>query len=93
MKLNSYSILRKPCITEKAASAGTVVFEVFPKATKPEIKEAVEAAFDVKVKAIRTMNCLGKMKRVKTSIGYRKAWKKAYVTLEDGKSINLVEGL
>lgn len=93
----NYEVLRRPRITEKAAVAGsgtnTVVFEVHPKANKVEIKQAVERIFEVKVEEVRTVNVLGKIKRVKGTVGQRSSWKKAYVTLAEGSSIDLVEGL
>ncbi len=92
-----YGILRKPRITEKGAVMGSlnnsVVFEVAPDSNKIEIRKAVEKIFDVKVKSVRTMNYLGKTKRVGRNIGRKKAWKKAYVVLEQGSSIDVVEGL
>ncbi len=97
VKGSIYEILRRPRITEKAAGMGstsnTVVFEVHPKANKAEIKSAVEKIFYVKVKAIRTVNMLGKVKRVRTSMGRQNNWKKAYVCLEEGSSIDVIEGL
>ena len=92
-----YGILRKPRITEKSAIAGSisnsVVFEVAKDANKIEIRKAVEKIFDVKVKAVRTLNYKGKEKRVGRNIGKRKDWKKAYVSLEEGNSIDMIEGL
>ena len=92
-----YGILRKPRITEKAAIAGSatngVVFDVAPGANKIEIRTAVEKIFDVKVKAVKTLNYKGKVKRVGRNIGRRKDWKKAYVLLEEGSSIDVIEGL
>ena len=92
-----YQILRRPRITEKAALASSydnsVVFEVHPKASKTDIKQAVEKAFDVKVKAVRTANFMGKLKQVRSHIGRQDAWKKAYVVLQEGNSIDIIEGL
>ena len=96
-KKNEYSILKRPRITEKAAiisgEANAVVFEVHPQANKQEIKNAVEKIFNVKVSAVRTINNLGKVKRVGAKLGRQKAWKKAYVSLAEGSSIDMVEGL
>lgn len=90
-------VLKRPRITEKAAIVGSydnsVVFEVHPRATKTEIKRAVEAAFEVKVASVRTANYQGKVKRVRNSLGRQNAWKKAYVVLAEGSSIDLIEGL
>lgn len=96
-KKQIYSILRAPLITEKAANAGsstnTAVFEVHPEATKNEIRSAVETIFKVKVESVRTVNCLGKLKRVGRGMGKQADWKKAYVRLAKGSSIDVVEGL
>lgn len=87
-----YEIIRKPLITEKAnmlSEAGNVVaFEVSRTANKIEIKCAIEQAFDVKVKTVNTMQNRGKVKRVGYNFGQRSNWKKAYVTLEEGHSID-----
>lgn len=91
-----YDIVRKPVITEKAtmaSEAGAVVFQVAPAATKPEIKEAVEQLFGVKVKAVNTVTTQGKHKRFRGRMGTRNAVKKAYVTLEDGNTIDVSTGL
>lgn len=91
-----HQILKRPLITERTAILGSianaVTFEVHPKANKNEIKRAVEKLFDVKVKAVRTMNNHGKVKRVKNRIGRQSDWKKAYVLLEKGQTIDLIEG-
>ena len=87
-----YEIIRKPLISEKAnllkESAQVVTFEVNRSANKIEIKQAVEKAFDVKVKAVNTIQFRGKMKRVGANMGQRNNWKKAYVTLEEGQNID-----
>lgn len=87
-----HEIIRKPLITEKANllnEAGNIVaFEVSRTANKIEIKRAIEQAFNVKVKAVNTMQNRGKVKRVGYSIGQRSNWKKAYVTLEEGQTID-----
>jgi large subunit ribosomal protein L23 len=83
-----HQIIKRPLITEKSnlqREAGqTVTFEVAKDANKIEIKQAVEQAFKVKVKDVRTMVTAGKAKRVGRSIGKRSAVKKAYVTLAEG---------
>ncbi|OEU47056.1 MAG: 50S ribosomal protein L23 [Desulfobulbaceae bacterium S3730MH12] len=93
---NIYSILKGPCLTEKAALLqeveGKVVFKVHPKANKVEVKRAVEQLFNVKVKDVRTANMHGKQKRVGKTIGFTKDWKKAYVTLSEGE-INFADEL
>lgn len=83
-----HQIIKRPLITEKSnlqREAGqTVTFEVAKDANKIEIKQAVEQAFKVKVKDVRTMVTAGKVKRVGRSVGKRSAVKKAYVTLAEG---------
>jgi len=96
VKPEHYDVIRKPIITEKAtmaSEAGAVVFEVAIDSNKPQIKEAVEALFGVKVKAVNTTITKGKVKRFKGMLGKRKDVKKAYVTLEDGNSIDISTGL
>jgi len=83
-----HQIIKRPLITEKSnlqREAGqTVTFEVARDANKIEIKQAIEQAFKVKVKDVRTMVTAGKAKRVGRTIGKRSAVKKAYVTLAEG---------
>lgn len=91
-----YDVIRKPLITEKATMAsenGAVVFEVAIDANKPQIKEAVETLFGVKVKAVNTSITKGKVKRFRGQLGKRKDVKKAYVTLEEGNTIDVTTGL
>ncbi|NVO21943.1 50S ribosomal protein L23 [Donghicola sp. C2-DW-16] len=91
-----YDVIRKPIITEKTTMASennAVVFEVAIDANKPSIKEAVEALFGVKVKAVNTTVTKGKTKRFKGIAGRRKDVKKAYVTLEAGNTIDVSTGL
>jgi large subunit ribosomal protein L23 len=91
-----YDLIRRPIITEKATMAsehGAVVFEVAMDATKPEIKKAVEALFNVKVKAVNTTVTKGKVKRFKGKLGTRRDVKKAYVTLVEGNTIDVTTGL
>jgi large subunit ribosomal protein L23 len=91
-----YDLIRKPIITEKstlASEANAVVFEVAKDASKPEIREAVEALFGVKVKAVNTLRTEGKVKRFRGRLGKRAEVKKAYVTLEEGHAIDVTTGL
>jgi len=93
---DQYDVIRKPIITEKATMAsenGAVVFEVAIESTKPQIKNAVEALFGVKVKAVNTTITKGKQKRFRGQLGRRKDVKKAYVTLEEGNTIDVTTGL
>ena len=95
-KPEHYDVIRKPIITEKATMAsefGAVVFEVDIASTKPQIKEAVEALFNVKVKAVNTTITKGKVKRFRGQLGKQKDVKKAYVTLEEGNTIDVSTGL
>ena len=68
------------------------VFEVAPDATKIDIRRAVEEMFEVEVKSVRTMNCIGKMRRMGRTMGRRPHWKKAIVTLAEGAMIDMYEG-
>ncbi len=95
-KAELYDVIRKPIITEKAtmaSEANAVVFEVAIGANKPQIKEAVEGLFNVKVKAVNTTITKGKVKRFRGKLGVRKDVKKAYVTLEEGNTIDVSTGL
>ena len=96
VKANHYDVIRKPLITEKSTMASennAVVFEVAIEANKPQIKEAVEAVFGVKVKAVNTTITKGKTKRFRGIKGRRADVKKAYVTLEEGNTIDVSTGL
>lgn len=96
VKPEHYDVIQKPVITEKATMAsehGAVVFRVARDATKPQIKEAVEAVFGVKVKAVNTTITKGKAKRFRGRPGERSDIKKAYVTLEEGNTIDVSSGL
>jgi len=95
-KAEQYDVIRRPIITEKATMASehnAVVFEVSIDANKPQIKEAVESLFNVKVKAVNTTITKGKAKRFKGQLGKRKDVKKAYVTLVEGNTIDVTTGL
>jgi large subunit ribosomal protein L23 len=95
-KAELYDVIRKPIVTEKATIASennAVVFEVSIDANKPQIKEAVESLFNVKVKAVNTTITKGKVKRFRGQLGKRKDVKKAYVTLEEGNTIDVSTGL
>ena len=96
VKPEQYDLIRRPIITEKATTAsehGAVVFEVAMDATKPEIKKAIEALFNVKVKAVNTTVTKGKVKRFRGRPGTRRDVKKAYVTLVEGNTIDVTTGL
>jgi large subunit ribosomal protein L23 len=91
-----YDVILAPVITEKATIASEhnqVVFKVRKSATKPQIQEAVERLFRVKVKAVNTLIRAGKTKRFRGIAGKQNDMKKAIVTLEDGHSIDVTTGL
>jgi large subunit ribosomal protein L23 len=95
-KTSHYDVIRRPLITEKAtmaSEANAVVFEVHMDASKPVIKEAVENLFNVKVKAVNTTITKGKVKKFRGMPGKRRDVKKAYVTLEEGNTIDVTTGL
>ena len=94
--LRHYDVIVSPAITEKSTMASEfnqVVFNVAKKASKPEIKAAVEALFGVKVMAVNTMVRKGKVKRFRGTKGRLSDVKKAIVTLADGQSIDVATGL
>jgi large subunit ribosomal protein L23 len=88
---SAYQIIRRPVITEKGLgvkeSEATLVFEVSSKASKTEIKNAVQTIFKVKVDTVRTANFAGKERRRGKFTGYRPDWKKAYVRLKAGQKM------
>ena len=91
-----YDIVLAPHITEKStmlSETNAVVFRVAQKASKPEIKAAVEALFNVKVTNVNTMVTKGKTKRWKGKPYQRSDMKKAIVTLAEGNSIDITEGV
>jgi large subunit ribosomal protein L23 len=91
-----YEVIRRPIVTEKSTMGSEynqVTFEVAIGATKPEIKAAVEALFKVKVKGVNTLLQKGKVKRFRGVVGKRSDKKKAYVTLEEGHSIDVTTGI
>lgn len=91
-----FNVIKGPCLTEKSNLLqevnGQVALKVDPAAKKPEIKEAVEKLFNVKVADIKTANVRGKKKRVGRFSGYASDWKKAIITFKEG-SINILEDL
>lgn len=93
--LRHYDVIVAPHITEKStllSEQNAVVFKVAPGASKPEIKAAVEAIFDVSVKNVNTIVQKGKTKRWKGAPYQRSDMKKAIVTLAEGQSIDVTEG-
>ena len=94
--IKNYQIIVKPIVTEKS-SLGTeynqVTFKVDNNSTKKEIKVAVEKIFKVKVKKVNTSNVKGKLKSFRGSLGRRSNYKKAFVTLEEGQTIDINAGV
>jgi large subunit ribosomal protein L23 len=91
-----YDLILSPVITEKATIASEhnqVMFRVAKHATKPQIKEAVEKLFDVKVKSVNTHVRKGKIKAFKGTVGEQSDVKRAIVTLEEGHRIDVTTGL
>ena len=91
---NLYEVIRAPRVSEKTARLQEVsnqyVFEIAKTATKADVKAAVEQIFDVKVEAVNVVNVKGKAKAFKNRQGRRNDWKKAYVTLAEGQSIDVM---
>jgi large subunit ribosomal protein L23 len=95
-KEHYYDVIKSPAITEKATLASEhnqVVFNVALRATKTEIKKAVEGLFGVKVKAVNTLVRKGKQRRFKGQLALLSDVKKAYVTLEEGQRLDVTTGL
>jgi large subunit ribosomal protein L23 len=91
-----YDVILSPVITEKATLASDknqVMFRVARDATKPQIKDAVEKLFDVKVKCVNTLVRKGKVKAFKGTVGTQSPVKRAIVTLEEGHTIDVTTGL
>ena len=91
-----YDVILSPAITEKAtmmSEHNQVMFDVARSASKPDIKQAVETLFGVKVKAVNTLVRKGKVKRFRGIRGKQSDVKKAIVTLEEGHSIDVTTGL
>lgn len=89
-------ILIRPIVTEKSTgmmAEGKYTFQVALKATKPEIRKAVEELFKVHTVSVTTMRVGGKLRRQGRTFGYRPDWKKAIVTLREGESIQIFEGV
>jgi large subunit ribosomal protein L23 len=95
--MDVFQVIRSPLITEKGTlvgeSANQFVFRVDRRANKIEIRRAIEVIFKVKVVDVRTVNMLGKVKRVKRAVGKRPDWKKAYVKLAEGQRIDFFEAV
>ena len=94
--MNIFDVLRAPKMSEKTLSlkeeANQFAFEVDQRANKIQIKESIEKSFKVSVLKVRTMNILGKKKRLGRYQGLKSSWKKAIVTLKEGDTIEYFEG-
>ena len=91
-----YDVVLRPVVTEKSTQGSEhnqVTFRVARSATKPEIKQAVEGLFGVKVTKVNTLNMRGKVKRFRGRLGKRSDYKKAIVTLAEGQSIDVSAGV
>jgi len=94
--IHPYEVIVRPLITEKAtilADSGKYAFEVDRRANKNQIRSAVQIAFNVHVLKVNTMNVRGKRRRVGRKLSHARDWKKAIVTLVEGDSIQIFEGL
>lgn len=95
--MDLYSVIIRPIVTEKSTTAkdeaNKYIFEVDRRATKVDIRHAVEKMFRVKVAEVHTINVGGKRKRMGRTFGRRQDWKKAIVTLTPGTSIDIFEGV
>ena len=92
--MNNYSIIKQPLKTERTTlmrQYNRYVFVVDPASNKIEIKRAVENIFNVRVVDVRTMNVLGKKRRMGMKTGKQPDWKKAIVTLKEGEKISILD--
>jgi large subunit ribosomal protein L23 len=91
-----YEIIKRPLVSEKnaghAEDANTYAFEVDLRASKLDVRRAIEIAFEVKVADVRTLICRGRYFRKQAKLGAPKPWKKALVKLKQGEKISLFEG-
>lgn len=97
VRVRDYKVLLEPVLTEKSSMMGgegqSLAFKVDRRATKTDIRDAMERIFKVEVASIRTVNYSGKPKQTAKSRGNRASYKKAYVTLKEGHRLDLVEGV
>lgn len=94
--MTQYDIIKRPLVTEKSniqkETANQLTFEVDRRANRIEIRRAIEQIFNVRVASVRTMQVTGKVKRRGRTLGKRRDWKKAIVTLRPGERIDFFEG-
>lgn len=91
-KAEHFDVLRSPLLSEKSTrlqAENCYVFKVSPEATKPQIRDAVQAIFNVTVESVNVLNVKGKQKNFRFRAGQRQGSRKAYVTLKAGESIDL----
>ena len=95
--MNSQQVIQKPLVTERSMTMrdeeSKYAFQVHPRATKPEIRKAIEELFEVKVVAVTTQNVLGKVKRLGRHSGRRPSWKKAVVKLAQGQKLDIYDAV
>jgi len=95
--VNLHDVIRRPLVTEKSTvgreTANLVTLAVDPRASKHEIKRAVEALFSVDVVTVRTLRMPPKLRRVGKNVGRKPEWKKALVQLAEGQRIEFFEGV
>ena len=95
--MNAQQIILRPLVTERSMeirdAQNKYSFKVHTRATKPEIRKAIEELFSVKVTGVATMNVAGKPKRLGRSSGYRASWKKAIVTVAAGQKIEIYDAV
>jgi len=96
--MNAHDVIRRPVITEKATvlkeENGTLCFEVHPRATRIDVRRAVESIFSVKVADVRILQVSSKPRRLGRYLGSKPGWKKAYVRLAPGQAmIEYFEGV
>ena len=95
--MNIHDVIRKPLVTEKSSigreEGNLVTLAVDPRASKHDVKRAVETLFDVEVRRVRTMRMPRKARRVGRFLGRKPEWKKALVVLAEGQSIEFYEGV
>ena len=93
--MNPYEVIKRGVVTEKAttleANLNQYTIAVDPRATKTDVKSAIEKLFKVKVKSVNTIRCAGKARRVGMRSGRTAQWKKVYITLKEGEKLELVK--
>ena len=95
--MNAQQVIQKPLVTERSMQLrddeNKYAFRVHPRATKPEIRKAIEELFNVRVVGVTTSNMVGKYKRMGRYIGRRSAWKKAIVKVAEGQKIEIYDAV